>query len=1043
MSTGTVLQFPISLGIDEGTNPKTQPPGTLKTGMNVRFDKLGRTAKRHGTTHLSNTTLSGGTIQGADRLFTRGDELCIVRATGTGATLHAYSSAQQKWGGVPIHDVGLTWSTLIDSTNGARSVDIAISGSLLLYSWVTGDPSINDSSGYNWGCIVDQSGTIILPPTLLNATAVQVCRVVVMGGYAFVFSSDNAGGIYYTSINLATFAVSASNVLRNDANLPAFDACLADATRIAVVYENSSNLTKIYRYTQAAGVLSSTGNATSAELGTEINAIACASDGTTVFLCYHTDSNSRVRYCGFNLSSLTETTAPASLDTSAVIASAVSVVVRGAASLIFGWTVDGDATGTGIPRTSTIPWTSGGGLQTNALRTSSSIQLASRIFAFSNRYFAIALDHSDGRAAGANTYLSSYLLEIETSSTLSTFVPHRMLGKIDDGISGMPAASNTSGGGSMLPSAALDSEGRMVVPVFFQATAPAKYYFWRCGVRLVRVSTSSGRTPDMWRSISIGQELYYAAGLLGAWDGRITFDYGMRPATLRVVTASANSGSVANGTYIYQVAPTFRSFAGITHRGAPSKQLAATVANLNAKVTAFVSPHSIDSKESTSTGFGNGSAGRVLLEVYRSVVNASTPQKLTLEPLINVLYNDPTATSLSFVDTRSDASIAGTALSGFALSSRPTLYTEGGELPDAQPPAPYGLCLHIGRIFILTGGRREVWWSKDIDENPGLAPGFDATQRFVFEEDMTALLGLEDKLVFYSRRGIQYTFGDGPTVSGADNRFAPPRVMPSDVGCTNPRSLVMTPLGHFFQSDRGIYLLSRTMELAWIGEGIRDTLAAFPTITSAVLVSSENEVRFTANNAGGTEGRVLVYDYLRKQWLVRAYASFALANTPIADACVWQGLWTFATPTGDVYQETTTHSLDGGSTFVQQTVGLAAIAAGGTSSWSRVRRVQIAGQSTSNHQLSISIKRDFSDAVMQTKTFDAGSDATQIGPLEKAQIDLKYQKTQAVEITVSDAAPANVVTHPVGTGAGFVLEGVALLIQPKSGLAKISNGRRG
>jgi hypothetical protein len=46
---GELIQLPFRAGIDEGTNPKQLPPGTLQVGTNIRQDKAGRIRKRFGS----------------------------------------------------------------------------------------------------------------------------------------------------------------------------------------------------------------------------------------------------------------------------------------------------------------------------------------------------------------------------------------------------------------------------------------------------------------------------------------------------------------------------------------------------------------------------------------------------------------------------------------------------------------------------------------------------------------------------------------------------------------------------------------------------------------------------------------------------------------------------------------------------------------------------------------------------------------------------------------------------------------------------------
>jgi len=361
--------------------------------------------------------------------------------------------------------------------------------------------------------------------------------------------------------------------------------------------------------------------------------------------------------------------------------------------------------------------------------------------------------------------------------------------------------------------------------------------------------------------------------------------------------------------------------------------------------------------------------------------------------------------------------------------------------------------LHNGRIGLITGGRREYWFSKDFRENPGIAPGFNPGQVELYDEDLVGCASMDEKRVMFSESRIWFVIGDGPTVAGTDNRFTPPQLIQSDVGCTNPRSIVSWPGGVIFQHGIDVFNLNRGLQVEWIGKDARDTFATYNQITSAVLVASEGEIRFTCNGAertyerqedgsyewtyGDVEGRIVVYDYARKTWMTRMYPG----RDAIVDAAVHDGVYHFAT-TNNVRRETIDLHLDDGA-YVPSEVRLAPIAPMGPIAWQRVRRAHLMGTSVSNHQITIAIARDFSESAQQTKTFVAGSDVTAVGPLERAQVDLTVQKVQAVEIRISDAAPANANAYPLGTGGGFTLDGVALLVQPKSGLPRTTPSRRG
>jgi hypothetical protein len=108
--------------------------------------------------------------------------------------------------------------------------------------------------------------------------------------------------------------------------------------------------------------------------------------------------------------------------------------------------------------------------------------------------------------------------------------------------------------------------------------------------------------------------------------------------------------------------------------------------------------------------------------------------------------------------------------------------------------------------------------------------------------------------------------------------------VPSSTGLSDWRSLVETPLGLFFQGSNGqLWMLPRDSSApVWIGQPVRDTLVAYPVVTSATLVTEEQLVSFTCNNSGGTDGRIVSYDLRANTWLVDDL------NLPLAAACSYQ-----------------------------------------------------------------------------------------------------------------------------------------------------------
>ena len=102
---------------------------------------------------------------------------------------------------------------------------------------------------------------------------------------------------------------------------------------------------------------------------------------------------------------------------------------------------------------------------------------------------------------------------------------------------------------------------------------------------------------------------------------------------------------------------------------------------------------------------------------------------------------------------------------------------------------------------------------------------------------------MDEKLVIFKESAIFYLSGDGPNNLGQQDTFIKPELVSSDIGCININSVVLTPDGLMFKSKKGIYLLSRSMQLAYIGANVE----AFNDlkVSSAIVVPEENQVRFT------------------------------------------------------------------------------------------------------------------------------------------------------------------------------------------------------
>ena len=1027
-----VSQYPFRFGLAEGTEPHQASPGTLLTAENCVWRKSGKLEKRSGNTSLSRSILGGGTLSAASRIFVRGSELCLI----DGTSLYAYTGATSPWRTIgPVANVGLTWATQLDSATGVKATCIAKTGNFLVQAWIGGDPTTG-LAGPLYADVIDATTKSRLMPVAVvsAASTTDTVRCLVLAGVPIIIAKAGAN-ITATTIDTAGLVVNATVNLRTDSrvNGAGCDACIIGST-LVISYELSTGGLKLYSYTLSGFTLTqaATGGITG-EAGTIIGPISIdGAAGEVLYVGYSVASTLKTRIAIADASTLVQSVAPADVDAT-TNATYVAVARYDATRCVFLDAVTGC-------RTRLI--SSAGSIDANTRRGTRDTRPLSRPFMVSGRCYVWMSDgYNNGASQSQFSGTNSILAEVETSTVgaLGADVPHRHLGMVDMLIGGTAKPGLCS-------NVVVASSTDVWCALPFLGEVPSSYSNWRQGLRLASATFGTSLPVDMWRASYCGGEGYVSGGVLSAYDGRSLFDYGFTRAPI-IDTKSTLAGSVLAGTYLYSFVQEQRSFAGLLHRSPATPPLTVVLAS-NLDVTLALRGVSVGNKQTISTFFGANNASPTSIPIFRSTLGGSVLQRLSYEPTYNTLVCDPTAVN-TIVDNRPDANIGGGLA---ALSVRPVLYTTGGILDDYQPPAGVTMCLHADRLWVLAGDLKTWWYSKAFQDDLGVAPGFHPSLRISFADTQTAMASMDDKAIFFSATGVKYMLGTGPAPSGLSSDFQTPTTIQSDVGCTNARSVVATPDGIMFLSARGLYLLDRGMTLSWIGRPVKDTLAAFPNVTSAVLVAKQNQVRFTCNNAAGTAGCTIVYDYVERQWSTFRHSQGAgtggAPGLAYADACMWNGAWTFVTATGLVYVESTTSYLDDG-TYVPMTLETAWITpppsaaspSQGPLAFQSVRAFQLHGVSSTDHDLTIQVGFDSEVAYAQSITFPATGVVTAVGTPEDCEVTIgTRRKCGAIRFKINDASPS---AGTIGTGQGPSFDMMGLELGSKRGLGNTPATRKG
>ncbi|MEE9546951.1 MAG: hypothetical protein V3V65_05575, partial [Hyphomicrobium sp.] len=382
----------------------------------------------------------------------------------------------------------------------------------------------------------------------------------------------------------------------------------------------------------------------------------------------------------------------------------------------------------------------------------------------------------------------------------------------------------------------------------------------------------------------------------------------------------------------------------------------------------------------------------------------------------------------------------------------PPIYTQGGaEVAAAMPEGAAIATVGPRRVWLSGFFRRDrVQYSKKA--TPGtanedaIAPEFNEAFTFVLPggKRCTGLAIMDDKTVCFTADEVYVIAGFGPNDGGSNNDFSGLQPVSSDAGCIEPRSVVSVPGGVFFQAAAGIYVLTRNMELSFVGESVQGTLDAYPVVTSAVVVPGETHIRFTCKtpaSAAAQAAVVIVYDYGVKAWTTWAPKTAGGVALDIIGATLHKGVYYILETNGTVWQEDSATFRDDGLAFVELRIETSWFQTK-PNGWNRVRSIVAMCQRQDHHNLTMSIAHDFEDiggAATQSYTWPEATISEMPDPDAREQVlaRVQRQKATATKVSVHDSISASTTT-----GEGFTCAGFTFEVTPKRGLVKVGKQQR-
>ena len=976
----TLVPVDIVAGLDTKNDPKLTP--ALTDLQNGRYTVGSQISKRLGYTALSQN-ISGTTdlLSSGDGLTSFQDELLEF----SGSRLYSYSSSVSRWtdkGG--FQSVKVDSDDVIRNTSEAKNQDSCIASSLQLFAWEQYSATTGALEGVYASVFDSVTGAIFQAATLIDATAINP-RCIRLGPNPTLCYLDTSASPHLlktvqvdTNNPVSFLSVNTISSLVNPTN-PIYDVAIyssnASSGNGVFVYNNSGTTRIDVGYLTTDGALGTPGSGfpgvvtiTSTNATDTITVCAdkintAAADEERIYVAYA----STVSSAGLKikrLQSLLSVEATHTVEGTATKIDSCSMIVTQAGDLQIIYTLNATNTYDHMVK-GTVYDISADSVATPAI-IKRSVGLASKIWEYAGaKYFMVVHD---------SALQPTYFL-CDTTGLISA--------KVLPGTAGaLPTKTFLSG---------VDASATGVFKfgglVRTRLISKNNDLYSLTGVSNITIDFTS---VERFEAAELGGNLHIGGGFVAMYDSQqiVELGYHLYPEN---ITAAVNnsSGSLAAGTYLYQTIWRWTDAKGQDHRSAPSVAISAAPSGGSSTVTLTIPSLRLTQKTN------------VICEVYRTV----TTGRLLFK--IGSVANNTAADSVSFADTSvTDANLV-------AFES---LYTNGGIIENIAPPASLVLTNYKNRLVCVSSENpKKLIYSK---KRQPLGPvEFTDVFSIVLNKAVriTALAEFDQKLIIFEPNQIFYITGNGPTATGSQDDFSPPQIITGDVGCSNTNSLVLMPLGLMFQSNKGIYLLNRSLETVYIGadvEAYNDL-----TITSAELIQNENQIRYLTS-----DGRCLIYDYFYGKWST-------WTNHSGNGATIWNanGDYVYLRSDGRIFQQSATSYKDDNDP-IEMSITTSWVKTNGIQGFQRIRRAFVLGDFKSTHTLQLEIGHDYQEYFNEKHNFNyindleivEYGDSTPYGTegffgtgsgvadgVYQFRAHCKKQKCQSVRFRISDVEEAN------------------------------------
>lgn len=457
---------------------------------------------------------------------------------------------------------------------------------------------------------------------------------------------------------------------------------------------------------------------------------------------------------------------------------------------------------------------------------------------------------------------------------------------------------------------------------------------------------------------TFGHGLYLAGGCPLHYDGRIWSELGFHVGPELIATVNAGGGSMTSSTtYLYRAWYEWTDAQGEIHLGPTSAGTVVTMGGGDTQVTLTLPTLRVTGKSNVRIMVARSEAADTGNTAQLFRVTSLDPS--TAGAANGYVANDPTIDTVTFLDRMSDDT----------LGTFDEIYTDGGIF--SNDPATLGSALSRGKSRLFASDPSDgaiVRYSQPFDDGFGVEWPPDLFTRVDPPAgDVVAIRSFDDREIIWTERAIFSFAGDGPAQDGSatSTGFSRVQIVPGDVGCSDPASVILIPGGYMFKSAKGIYLIDGSGTLRYIGAPVE----AFnsQTIRRAMTLPDRTAVVFLTDS-----GVTLLYDYLFDQWST-------FTNHEGLDAVVINGQYHYLRADGRLFRETIGAYSDAGQriTLALQTAWIHMLEQ--LQGWQLFGEMHLLGTWVSSHQLGVQYQLDYQSQLSDPVWLDATGASSSTG----------------------------------------------------------------